>query len=67
MDGTRTMINIGFVYNVGMGTSQLCIWDEDSKTLTLKDVGEKRAIQFSECVRYTPPPDCILMQSAENV
>jgi len=54
-------MTIGFIYNVGMGTSQLYIWDEDSQTLTFKDS------EFSDGCTDTPPPDCILMQSAENV
>jgi len=60
-------MTIGFIYNVGMGTSQLCIWDEDSQTLTLKDSDEKRASSFLNEGYGHPAPEDVCTESVENV
>ena len=61
------MHSIGFICNALEGTTQVILWDEDSKALRFKDSDEMNGAGFlKESVGY-PAPEDVYTEQVKNV
>jgi len=59
--------DIGFVCNALEGTTQVILWDEDSKALRFKDSDDVSVSSFLKDVCGNPAPEDVYTDCVQNV